>query len=59
LLQLTVKIGDIVDIEGVGQFHVLEKSGRCVKLGLDTKKGPITILKKVASDLLRDPAKVG
>ncbi len=43
MLQLTVKVGEKVDIEGVAKVHVLEKSGRCVKLGFETDRGPIKI----------------
>lgn len=43
MLQLTVKVGEKVDIQGVAKIVVLEKSGRCVKLGFETDKGPITI----------------
>ncbi|MFC3074932.1 carbon storage regulator [Shinella pollutisoli] len=44
MLRLTVKVGQQVQIEGVGTIHVDEKSGRCVKLGFETEYGPIRIV---------------
>ncbi|MBO3760364.1 hypothetical protein [Ciceribacter sp. L1K22] len=35
MLLLTVKMGEILNIEGVGQIRPIEKSGRVVKLGID------------------------
>lgn len=44
MLRLTVKLGQAVDIEDVGRIHVIERSGRSVRLGFETDKGPIKIV---------------
>ncbi|YP_010115343.1 hypothetical protein PBC5_gp26 [Sinorhizobium phage PBC5] len=44
MLRLTVKMGQAVNIEGVGTIHVIEKSGRCVSLGFETELGPIRLV---------------
>ncbi|MGK9200478.1 hypothetical protein [Sinorhizobium meliloti] len=44
MLRLTVKVGQSVEIAGVGTIHVGEKSGRCVNLGFDVEQGPIKIV---------------
>ena len=46
MLQLVIKIGEKVKIEGVGRIFVIEKNGRQVKLGFETDMGPITIEKQ-------------
>jgi len=44
MLRLNVKIGQAVDIKDVGRIHVLERSGRSVRLAFETEKGPINIV---------------
>lgn len=35
VLHLTAKIGQMINLPGVGLIQIKEKSGRCVKLSLD------------------------
>lgn len=38
MLHLTVKIGQTIELPGIGEIIVKEKSGRCVKLAFNVKE---------------------
>lgn len=39
MLHLVVKIGQSIELPGVGEIIVKERSGRCVKLAFNVKDG--------------------
>lgn len=49
MLRLTVKVGEAVEIAGVGVIQVSEKSGQRVKLSFDMEQGPIRIVSAPAT----------
>lgn len=57
MLHLTVKVGEIVIIKGIGKIRILEKSGQRIKLGFETDKGPISIVSEGAAALPSEPRK--
>lgn len=45
MLTLSLKVGEAVQVGNDLAIKVMEKSGRCVRLGFATKLGPIRIIK--------------